>query len=242
MNIKGKTVLITGAGGGIGKCLVQSFIENGAIKIYAADLNIESLNELKARYDNKVIPIKLDVTKQEDIENCRHICEDIDILINNAGVELAFPVMSEHALKAAKIEINVNFLGVHSLCVAFWDVLKSKESASIINMLSIASFITIPNLSTYCASKVAAHSITQAFRHASLNTNIKVIGIYPGYVNTNMTKNIDVEKSLPQEIATNICDDFEKGILDIFPDPMSKKLSKEEWHQNPILDCVIYPQ
>jgi len=239
MNIKGKTALITGACGGIGKCLVQSFIEKGAIKIYAADLNIESLNALKTPYDNKVIPVKLDVTKQEDIENCRHICEDIDILINNAGVELAFPVISEDSLKAAEIEMSVNFLGVHSLCVTFWDVLKSKESTSIINMLSIASFITIPNLSTYCASKIAAHSITQAFRLASLNTNIKVIGVYPGYVDTNMTKSIDVEKSTPQEIAINICDDFEKGILDIFPDRMSKELSKVAWHQNPILNCVF---
>lgn len=179
----------------------------------------------------------MDVTQQEDIDNCRIRCEDIDILINNAGVELAFPVTSMGSLKAAKIEINVNFLGVHSLCVAFWDILKNKESASILNMLSIASFITIPNLSTYCASKIAAHSITQAFRHASLNTNIKVIGIYPGYVDTSMTKNIDVEKSTPQEIAINICDDFEKGILDIFPDPMSKELSKEAWHLNPILNC-----
>lgn len=231
MIIKDKTVLITGASGGIGKCLLQAFIERGAAKIYAADLNIDSIES-----NNKVTPIKLDVTNQVDIENCVKACGDTDILINNAGVELASPVFSQSSFKA-KLEMNVNCLGVHSLCVAFWDMLKSKESSAIVNMLSIASFIHIPKLSTYCASKMAAHSITQAFRHASLGTNIKIVGIYPGYVDTDMTKNIDVKKATREQLVINICDDFEKGVLDIFPDSMSKELSKTAWHQNPILDC-----
>lgn len=230
MNIKDKIVLITGAGGGIGACLVEEFFDRGAAKIYAADLNVDGLNKLKNKYEN-IVTLKLDVTQQDDINNSVAICADVDILINNAGVELASPVFAANSVKAAKLEMSVNCLGLHSLSVAFWDILKTKESC-IMNMLSIASFVYIPNISTYCASKMAAHSITQAFRYASIGTSVKVVGIYPGYVDTNMIKDMDVIKATPQQLATNICNDFEKGIVDIFPDSMSMKLSKQAWHQN----------
>mgnify|MGYP000022236890 CR=1 FL=1 len=235
MIIKGKTVLITGASGGIGKCLVQEFLNRGAAKIYAADLNVDTLT-----CHAKIFPIKLDVTQLADIENCRQRCSDTDILINNAGVELASPVFSQSPFKA-KLEMDVNCLGVHNLCVAFWDTLKNKESAAIINILSIASFVVIPKLATYCASKAAAHSITQAFRHESMDTNVQVFGVYPGYVDTDMTKNIDVEKITPEQLVINICNKVETNIIDIFPDAMSSELARSCWPQTSILDCKFKP-
>ncbi len=232
MIIKNKVILITGASGGIGKCLVQEFLRRGASKIYAADLMLASTTH------EAVLPVKLDVTNPEDIAACRAFCSDVDILINNAGVEIAAPVFSDKSLKGAQLEMYVNCLGLHALTTAFWDLLLTKESA-VINMLSIASFMLIPNLATYCASKKAAHTITQAFRYASLNTNVKVAGIYPWYVDTSMTKNIDVKKVTPESIVNNICNDFESGLLDIFPDPASKELYKIAWPQNHVLDCTI---
>ncbi len=232
MIIKNKVILITGANGGIGKCLVQEFLKRGAAKIYSADLNVKDL------ISATIVPIKLDVTSAEDIAICRASCSDVNILINNAGVEIAAPVFSCKSLKGAKLEMDVNCLGLHALTAAFWDLLLTKESA-VINMLSIASFINIPNLATYCASKRAAHAVTEAFRYAASNTNIKVVGVYPGYVDTNMTKNIDIEKATPESIVNDICDDFENGQIDIFPDTMSKELSNTAWPQNHTLNCQL---
>ena len=238
MIIKDKVILITGACGGIGKCLVDEFLARGAAKIYAADMSIDNLNFVMAECGDKVFPIKLDVTSREDIAVFSAFCSDVDILVNNAGVEKASKVFEERAVVLGKLEMSVNCLGLHALTAAFWGLLKAKESA-VINMLSIASFVHIPSLATYCASKVAAHSITQAFRHASANTNVKVVGVYPGYVDTSMTKNIDAVKVTPQYLAKNICDDFESGILDIFPDEMSKELCSGMYHNNLTLDCKL---
>ncbi len=232
MIIKNKVILITGANGGIGRCLVKELLFRGASKIYAADLSLE------VSLHTSIVPIKLNVTSAEDIEACRLLCSDVDILINNAGVEIAAPVFSDKSLKGAKLEMDVNCLGLHALTAAFWDLLLTKESA-VINMLSIASFINIPNLATYCTSKRAAHAITEAFRYAASNTNIKVVGVYPGYVDTNMTKNIDAEKVTPESIANNICNDFEDWLLNIFPDPMSKELFKTAWPQSHTLNCQL---
>jgi NADP-dependent 3-hydroxy acid dehydrogenase YdfG len=222
MKLKGKVVLITGANGGIGSALVVELLKRGVAKIYAADLR-----PIETPCDN-VIPVRLDITNPDDIEACRVLCCDIDVLINNAGVEIPSAINSAQSVKAAKLEMNVNCLGLHALSVAFWDTLATKESL-IINMLSIASFVDIPGIPTYCASKTAAYRMTKAFERQSLGTSIKVVGIYPGYVDTAMTKDVEIEKITPHELVVNICNDLENDVVNIFPDSMSKKLAQEHW-------------
>lgn len=231
MLIKDKVVLITGAGGGIGLCLVDESISRGARKIYAADLKLESLEALKAKHRDKIVPVQLDVTSVNEVQACHAACHDVDVLINNAGVEFATSFLSEKAMKCASIEMAVNYHGVHQLCHAFWPSLLKKQTAAIINILSVASFELIFNLGTYCASKAAAHFLTQGLRAAATGTSIHVFGVYPGYVDTDMIKQLDVVKALPMDIAVNVFDAFEKDTLNIFPDAMSQAL-----HQSMVRD------
>src|SRR3990167_8303719 len=143
MNINGTTVLITGACGGIGSSLLEEFVQRGSKKIYAASIKMDNLENLQKKYGSIIIPVKLDVTNVDDILACRNRCHDINMLINNAGVECATSFLSERSIKASSLEMAVNYFGVHHLCYAFWDALKEKKSAAIINMLSIASFTLI---------------------------------------------------------------------------------------------------
>lgn len=235
MNITGKVILITGACGGIGSSLIDEFVLRKAKKIYAADLQIEPTLSLKKKYGDIISPLKLDVTNIQDVKACRESCDDIEILINNAGVELAKSFLSEGSLNASHIETAVNYFGVHNLCTSFWDILNKKKSAAIVNMLSIASFSLIPSLGTYCASKAAAHFLTQGLRQEARPLNLSIFGVYPGYVNTKMTENLDVKKASPKDVAINICNDIENNILDIFPDEMSRELSKLVNYKNIIL-------
>lgn len=223
-----KTILITGACGGIGECLIYEFLLRNVKKIYAADLSKDRLDILQLKYGNIIHPIKLDVTKEDDIIACKEQCDDIDMLFNNAGIECATGFLHEKSIKASFLEMSVNYFGVHNLCLSFWQSLKSKESAAIVNILSIASIALILKLGTYCASKTAAHLLTQGLRFESNGSNIKVFAVYPGYVDTEMTKKIDVEKVSPKQIALQICNNIQKNILDIFPDETSKKLFRKK--------------
>lgn len=76
--------------------------------------------------------------------------------------------------------------------------------------------------------------LTQGLREESKQTNIKIFGVYPGYVDTQMTKNIKVKKVSPQLIAARICGDIQHDVLDIFPDKMSKELSERIDYKNHI--------
>jgi NAD(P)-dependent dehydrogenase (short-subunit alcohol dehydrogenase family) len=225
MLLKDKTVFITGASGGIGSALVHDLVQRKAKKIYAADLSMGKLIKLEEKYGGIIVPILLNVTDLEDIQFSLKTCQDADVLINNAGVECATSFLHKDAGAASRLEMGVNYYGIRDLCSAFWNSLIKKESA-IINILSVGSLHLIPNLGTYCASKAAAHFLTQGMRHASIGTQLKVFGVYPGYVDTNMTRNLDVEKSNPFEITSNVLDAVERDILDIFPDKMSKELYK----------------
>ena len=223
--IDGSVVFVTGACGGIGEKVVGECVNRGAKKIYAAGLNTEKLNALVELYGETVVPIILDVTNYAAIEQVASDCVDVDILVNNAGVECATGFTHEKALQASQFEMNVNYFGTQNTCYAFNKVLREKETAAIVNMLSIASFTIILKLGTYCASKAAAHIMTQGLREELKDTGVSVYGVYPGYVDTQMVENIDVEKATPASIVKKMCDGIESGVLDIFPDAMSAELS-----------------
>lgn len=227
MNIKNKNILITGADGGIGYSLLKECIRLGANKVYATGINSERLEVIENEDPIHIKSQTLDVTNYEECVRVSKNMNDIDILINNAGVECATNFTCNNTIKASSLEINVNYLGVHNLCNTFKEILINREKSCIVNILSVGSFIIVPKLATYCASKAAAHILTQSLRLELFAYNIKVLGVYPGYIDTEMTTNLDVNKVSPESICGEICN----GILNdeeyIFPDPMSKEISKK---------------
>jgi short-subunit dehydrogenase len=148
----------------------------------------------------------------------------VSILINNAGVELKSAFVAENAAQKALFEMKVNYIGVLSLINAFVPVLSRYPESFIVNMLSVGSTAVVKRLGTYCASKSAAHILTQSIRAELKVMNVNVIGVYPGYVNTEMSKDTTEEKASPESIAIHTCEGLEQGQQDIFPDTMSKKL------------------
>lgn len=218
-----KVVLLTGASGGIGSALVDVLVDRGVRKIYATDLKMSTLLPLQTKYPKVVVPMQLDITNLEAVKACHQSCGDIHILINNAGVEFATRFIGDKSIQTANLEMNVNYHGTHNMCATFFASLLNKPSSCIVNMLSVASFTLIPQLATYCASKAAAHTLTESLRKECEGTSLEIYGVYPGYVDTQMTKNIvEVEKVTPEQIAVETCNGIEQGIFQIFPDKMAK--------------------
>ena len=133
MNFKDKIVLVTGSNRGIGNEVVQALLQRGAKKIYAASRNPDSQPAIS---DSRVIPLKLDITDSDQIQNAVSIAQDIDILFNNAGIA-AFTSLLDGPEDLLRRDMETNYFGTLNMIRAFVPVLEQKEQASIINVVTI---------------------------------------------------------------------------------------------------------
>lgn len=225
MQIKGKTALITGANGGIGQALVTELLARGAQKVYAAVRNEQSAAALTQLNSDRIALVVLDITDETAVSAAAARCEDIDILINNAGCNRLTPFGADTAGEASRQEMEINYFGTLAMCQAFAPQLQTRGGAVIATVCSILGMVNLPANGTYCASKAAVHSMIQGLRAELGQHDIRVVGIYPGPVDTPMTAGQEMPKSSAPDVADAICSGIESGEEDIFPDQMSKEVS-----------------
>lgn len=218
MNIRDKVILISGAGRGIGRALVEEALKRGAKRVYAGTRTTYT------HPDKRVIPITLDVTNADQIEQAVGKVDSLDILINNAGVAL-YDDLNDRAL--IEQHLAVNFFGIYALTQAFLPSLLRSRGA-IVNNLSVAALAPLPPIAAYSISKAAAFSLTQSLRAFLAERNVKVHAVLTGPVDTDMTRGFEIPKTAPELVAQGIFNGIEQGEEEIFPDPMSASVA-ESW-------------
>ncbi len=194
MNLKNKKVIITGATGGIGYCLVKKFHESGA-QILATGTKEEKLNNLKNKFSNiHIEKFKLDEHQKIEtfIESANDKLGGLDILVNNAGItldSLTIRLTEENWKKVLDINLTSTFLMCKS---AIKKMIKSK-SGKIINITSIVGHTGNFGQANYSASKagIVAFSKSLALEYAKKNININCVS--PGFIKTEMTDKIPEE-------------------------------------------------
>ncbi|WP_422362163.1 SDR family oxidoreductase [Reichenbachiella sp.] len=224
INPEGKVALVSGGNRGIGKAIVVELLERGAKKVYAGARNPETLVVLKEKYGDQLVPLKLDVTDETSIAEAVKMATDVEILINNAGVLKFDSLLGNEAVANLTDQLAVNVHGVISLTNAFVDGLKQKETAAIAVVSSLAGLANMPVIGTYSVTKAAVHSVTQGYRAELAESNILVSGVYPGAIDTDMTKDMEMGKDTPENVAKAVVDGLIAGHEDIYPDVMSEQL------------------
>lgn len=208
MELKGKTILITGGTAGIGLEAAKQFLANGA-KVIITGRDQRKLDEVKKIYP-ALTTIKSDVANADDAQSLFNKIKElggIDILYNNAGV-MGFPpnmgIANDKHFETAKNEIDINYLGVIRLNNLFIEMLKSRKEAAIINTSSFLSYVPLNLGATYSASKAAMHSYTLSLRdHLKiLGSRVKVFELLPPVVATSMTESVE-RKGIPPEKLIN---------------------------------------
>lgn len=227
MDINGKTVLVTGANRGIGAALVHAFLNAGAGKVYAGARNPAALPKFN---DPRVVPLKLDITKPAEVTAAVKSAGDVDVLVNNAGVANGGDIIATSPEGLAG-DMDVNYFGTVRMMQAFAPVLEKRRGA-IANVISVVGLASAPTLGGYSATKAALFSATQAARTSLKGKNIAVIGIYPGPIDTDLAKDLKMDKASPADTAENIVAGIIDGQNEIYPDPTSKQLSGL-WSTNP---------
>ena len=220
MNFKDKKILITGATGGIGNCLVEKFYSLGA-KITATGTNEEKLQNLKKKFPQiNTDRFKLDnhADIEKFIDKVQKNLNGLDILVNNAGItmdNLSIRLTEENWKKVLDINLTSSFL----MCkFAIKKMLKQKYG-KIINITSIVGHTGNLGQANYAASKagIVAFSKSLAIEYARKNININCVS--PGFIKTEMTDKIN--------------EDFKKALIDKIP---SGKLGSGE----DVSNCVAF--
>ena len=222
VSVDGKVALVTGANRGIGKAIAMALLESGASKVYAGARDIDSLSELQNEYGERLVPVQLDVTDDASVAAAAEQATDVEILVNNAGVFALGSFADGNMVENYHANMDVNALGVVRVTQAFFEVLRTKESGAVVNVASVAGLTNMAIGINYSASKAFAHSVTQGTRSALKDTGILVSGVYPGPVDTDMTKDFPFAKATPESVAARVIAGIENGDEEIFPDAMAE--------------------
>ena len=191
INFKDKKILITGATGGIGKALVKKFLSLDG-NVLATGTKIEKLDALKKEFP-KINVLKFDISEhskiEEFIENVSSQLTGLDVLINNAGINmdnLSIRMKDEEWKKVIDINLGSTFF----LCkYAIKKMLKNKYGR-IVNITSIVGHTGNLGQSNYAASKAAIIAMSKSLAIEYAKKNITINCVSPGFIQSKMTDNI----------------------------------------------------
>lgn len=216
MTIANKSVLVTGASRGIGQALADEALRRGVSRVYAA------ARRPAAHSDERVTPLRMDVTDVAQVQAAAERAGSLDILINNAGLAL-FEGLGDRA--TLERHLAVNLFGTYTVTEAFLPAL-IRSGGTIVNNLSLNSLAPLPALAAYSVSKAAALSLTQSLRTSLAEQGVRVHAVLIGPTDTDMVRDLDIPKASPESVARAIFDAVDRGEEDIFPDPLAQSLAK----------------
>lgn len=220
MKIAGSTVLITGANRGIGLAFSEAFLERGARKVYAAARDPSRVTLLGTT------PVRLDVNSPDDVEAAARLAGDTTIVVNNAGIASFGSFMADDAQDVLRQHLETNVLGVLRVSRAFALVLARNGGGALLNVASVASWISSPLLASYAVSKAAAWSLSNGLRHDLQAQNTQVLTLHMGFVDTELTRGIDMPKSTPEAVVAQALDALEAGAQEVLADELTRHVKR----------------
>ncbi|WP_045745688.1 SDR family oxidoreductase [Actinoplanes rectilineatus] len=213
--LDGRTVLVTGANGGLGEEFVRQAVARGAAKVYAAARSPRQWD------DTRIHPLTLDVTAEQDAVVAAQAAPDVDLVINNAGIAPAGDSISGPEQELRRI-FETNFFGTLRVARAFTPVLAANGGGTLVNILSSAAWATMPT--GYAASKAAAWSATNALRVELGAQGTQVVGLLVGMIDTPMSARWDVPKVSPASVVAQAYDAVGAGTLEVLADETTRYL------------------
>ncbi len=218
MQLKNAVVFVTGANRGLGRAFAEAALAAGAAKVYAAARDPAAM-DLPG-----VVPVRLDVTAPTQVAAAAAQCADVTLLINNAGVSQGAGVLATDAIATARHHFETNVFGVWALAQAFAPVLQANGGGAVLNVLSVLSWLTLPGLAPYSASKAAAWALSNGLRAELKAQGTQVTSLHVGYMDTDMTRGLDAPKSAPADIARLALQGVEAGAIEVLADDISRQV------------------
>ncbi len=236
MELKGRVVLITGAGRGIGRAMAHAFAAAGA-KVALLGKTKKNLLEVQKELKDSDVPtvvLAADVSDEGAVSRAVAAAEQqlgpVDVLVNNAGIFVMAPVEKMDTL-AFERTLAVNLRGPFLMSRALLPGMKARKRGHIVNISSTAGRRGFAGGSAYCASKFGLAGLTEAMRYEVRTSNVRVTCVYPSTVNTDLAKKggLDFAEDRviqPEDVAAAV-------VALVAMDDRAMPTSLEIWQTNP---------
>ena len=220
MKIQNAVALVTGANRGIGLAFARELLARGARKVYAGARDPSSVTQAGVQ------PLRLDVTRPDDVAAASGLAADVTLLINNAGIAHAGGFLAPDSEEVARRIFETNFFGMLRMSRAFAPTLKANGGGALLNVLSVASWVNRGELAAYSASKAAAWSLTNALRNELAAQKTQVLALHMAYVDTDLTRGFNVHKSSAEHIVERALDGLEAGLDEVLADELTQQVKR----------------
>jgi NAD(P)-dependent dehydrogenase (short-subunit alcohol dehydrogenase family) len=216
MKIDKAVALVTGANRGIGLAFTRALLARGARKVYAGARDPATVSQ------PGVEPIRLDVTKPDEVAAAAAQARDVTLVINNAGIGQLGGFLAPESEGNARRHLETNFFGMLRTTQAFAPVLAANGGGALLNVLSIVAWINGGQLATYAASKSAAWSLTNALRHELAAQHTHVLALHMAFVDTDLVRALEGPKTSPDDIVARALDGLEAGLDEVLADERTR--------------------
>jgi NAD(P)-dependent dehydrogenase (short-subunit alcohol dehydrogenase family) len=209
--LDGRTILVTGANGGLGEQFVHQALDRGATRVYAAARRPRTWD------DGRIVPLVLDLDDPASIATAAETAADVDLLVNNAAIAPADDssiVAADEAVMRRVLETN--FFGTLRVSSAFAPVLAANGGGAMVNILSLAAWTPVPT--AYAASKAAAWSATNGLRVELAAQGTTVTGVLVGMVDTAMSARWEMPKVSAASVVAQAYDGAVRGAWEVLAD------------------------
>lgn len=218
-DLKGKTVLITGGGSGIGKIMTRLMLERKA-KVIIWDISQANIDETISGFSNKgdIFGFKVDVSDIDQIkETATRVKQEIgvvDVLINNAGIVVG-KFFHEHSVADIEKTMEINAIGPMYVTREFLEDMIHQNSGHVCNIASSGGLISNPKMSVYAASKWALIGWSDSLRleMKQMTKDVHLTTIMPYYIHTGMFEGVKSKIPIldPEAAAVTIVKAIEKN-------------------------------
>lgn len=222
MNLKGKTIVVTGASSGIGRAVALEMARRGANVVLGAR-RLDRLEKVAVECRALGVEAKAiaaDVTRREDCRLLIAEAGDVDVLVNNAGFAI-FDSIAEAKPEELRGMMDTNYFGAVNCIQAVLPQMLARGEGTIVNVASITGIMGFARMGGYCATKFAIIGMTEALRDEVLGRGVRVALVCPGTTETEFFVTAEREKMpgasrlmpavKPERVASAVCDAAEDG-------------------------------
>lgn len=211
--INGAIALVTGGQRGLGRAFARELLEAGTAKVYV------TARTPVPDDDPRIVPLPLEVTDQQSVTELARVAGDVTVVINNAGIGGADPLISSE-IDDVKALFDANVFGALRVARAFAPILAANGGGALVDIHSALSWL--PGFGGYGATKAALWSITNSLRLELAPAGTQVLGVHLGYTDTDMIRDLDVAKGDPRDVAREVVVALEKGESEVLADDTSR--------------------